>query len=78
MNSNISERSKKIGLKIRLERTKKHLSQRELAGLANINTNSVGAIERGESSASIETLEKIAAALELNFEDLVNVLNVEL
>ncbi len=78
MNSKISERSKKIGLKIRLERTKKGLTQEKLAELAGRNTNSISAIERGESSATIETLERIASALGLKFEDLINISKVDL
>jgi len=78
MNSKISERSKKIGLKIKLERTKKGLSQEALANLADLNINSISAIERGRSSASIETLEKIADALELKFDDLITLSQVDL
>ena len=53
----------KIGLKIRLERTKRKLSQEKLAELSDLSKVSIGAIERAEWSPTIETLAKIASAL---------------
>ena len=42
--------SKKVGHKIKVERTKKDFTQEELAYAANISRSSMGLIERGESS----------------------------
>ena len=39
---------KKIGLNFRVERTKKSLSQEKFAELANVHTNYIGKVERGE------------------------------
>lgn len=78
MNSKNNKLSSKVGTKIRLERTKRGLSQEKLASLANLNVNSVGAIERGVSSPSLETLEQIANALEMPLLELINTDKVDL
>ncbi len=70
--------SAKIGLKIVLERTKRKLSQEKLAELSNLSKNSLGAIERGTSSPSIDTLDRIAAALNIELSELVKVKSVDL
>ena len=79
MQTNINDKlSKKIGLKIRLLRTKQQISQEELGYRAGINKNSIGAIERGTSSPTIDTLNQIAHALNINIVDLVDVSKVDL
>jgi len=70
--------NKIIGLKIRIERNKKKISQEQLGLLANLNKNSIGAIERGESSPTIETLEQIANVLEITLPELVDVSKINL
>ena len=70
--------SAKIGLKIVLERTKRKLSQEKLAELSDLSKNSLGAIERGTSSPSIDTLDRIAAALDIELSELVKVKSVDL
>ncbi len=70
--------TKKIGLKIKLERTKRGLSQEKLAELSKLCLNSIGAIERGVSSATIDSLNNIASALEIPLEDLVNIKKFDL
>lgn len=70
--------STKIGLKIVLERTKRRLSQEKLAELSDLSKNSLGAIERGTSSPSIDTLDRIAAALNIELSELVKVKSVDL
>lgn len=55
---------------IRNLRKKKSLTQERLAELANINTTYLGKIERGESSPTIDTLAKIAKALDMSILDL--------
>lgn len=74
----MSERIKKIGLKIKLERNKRNLSQEKLSELSGISKNFIGAIERGQSEPSISTLEQIAAALGVEFDDLINISKFEL
>ena len=70
--------SKKIGIKIKLLRTKLNLSQEELGFKAGLNKNSIGGIERGENVPSIDTLNKIACALEISLSDLIDVTKVVL
>ena len=70
--------SKKIGTKIKLLRTKLKISQEELGFRAGLNKNSVGAIERGESSPTIDTLDQIAKALEISIVELVDVSKIDL
>lgn len=53
--------------KIRLQH---HLSQEHLAIDANIPTNQIGRIERGEISTGIATLYKIAKALDMEVKEL--------
>ena len=59
-----------VGEKIRLLRTEKGLSQEKLGEAANLNSNYIGQIERGEKSLSVFTLKKIAEGLSLSLEEL--------
>ncbi len=68
----------KICKKVKLERTKKGLSQEELAFRAGVNKNTIWKIETGQVSPTIQTLEKIAQALELDFATLIDVSKVDL
>ena len=62
----------KIGLKIKLERTKLNISQEDLAFRANVNKNTIGAIERGTQSPTFDTLEAIAGAFGITVQELCN------
>ncbi len=70
--------NKKIGLRVRLERTKMGISQEKLAELAELNKNSIGAIERGESSPTIETLDRLAKAFKIELHELTNISQMNL
>ena len=70
--------SKKVGLKIKLLRNKMGISQEELGFRADISKTQIGLIERGESSPTIDTLYRIANALETTLIDLVDVSKVDL
>lgn len=72
MNIKNSELSKKFGMKVRIERTKRHFSQEKLAELANLNKNSVGAIERGESSPTLDTVDALAKAFGLSLQEILD------
>ncbi len=50
----------------------------KLTELSKLSKNSIGAIERGESSPSIETLNKIAKALNVELKELVDVTRIDL
>ena len=78
MDKKMDKLSSKIGTKIKLERTKRGWSQEKLASLANLNVNSIGTIERGTSSPSIDTLAQIASAFEMEVVDLIDVKKVDL
>ena len=70
--------NRKIGLKVKLERTRLGVTQEKLAELADLNKNSVGAIERGESSPTIETLDRLAKAFNIQLHELTNVSQMNL
>ena len=55
--------STKLGQVLRKSREGRGLSQEALAELADVNRGFLGEIERGARSASIETIKKLADAL---------------
>jgi transcriptional regulator with XRE-family HTH domain len=55
-----------IGERIRYYRTMRNLTQEEIAECIGSTGSYVGRIERGEKNVKIETLEKIADALNVN------------
>lgn len=61
----MSEISKLIGQRIRNYRTKQKLSQEKLAELSGCHPTYIGQVERGEKNATLESIEKIASALNI-------------
>lgn len=61
-----------LGERIRTERKKAKLSQEKLAEKADLNRNYIGEIERAEKKITIETLWRIAKALNLRVRDIVD------
>lgn len=59
-----------VGENIRLLRRQRGLSQEKLALKAGINTSYMGEIERAEKSPTIDIIEKIASALDIEIERL--------
>ena len=78
MRNKRSELTRKFGLKIKIERTKRHLSQDYLAELAGLNIKTISAIENGLSARSIETANDIAKALNIPLKELIDIENVTL
>ncbi len=78
MNKKAEKLSSKIGTKIKLERAKRGWSQEKLAHFADLNVNSIGTIERGMSSPSIDTLAQIASAFGMEVIDLIDIKKVDL
>lgn len=78
MNNKICEINRKIGIRIRVARLDKKISQEKLAEFADLNKNTVGSIERGEISPTIETLYKISEALDIELHDLVDVTKINI
>jgi len=62
----------KFGEKVREERLKQGLSQEELASRAGVHRTYIGMIERAEKNITLENIEKIANALEISLEKLMN------
>lgn len=62
----IDEIDKKVELNIRLERVKRGISQEILADMAGIARSTMGIIERGEQSPSLQTVAKVANALQID------------
>lgn len=60
-----------VGETIRTARKKAKLSQERLAEKADLNRNYIGEIERAEKKITLETLWKIAKALNVRVRDLV-------
>lgn len=67
MKSNIN---KLFGKRVAELRKEKHLSQEELADSCGIHRTYIGAIERGEKSPTLNSIEKIAKGLGVNVKDL--------
>lgn len=66
----MSDITKALGQRIRNYRTGKGWSQEKLAELSGCHHTYIGQIERGEKNATIESIEKIAAALEVSLSTL--------
>jgi len=62
----------KFGKKVREERTKLGLSQEELASRAGVHRTYIGMIERAEKNITLENIEKIAMALKIPLNKLMN------
>ncbi|WP_435207115.1 helix-turn-helix domain-containing protein [Micromonospora sp. bgisy143] len=54
-----------LGAALRQQRQRRELSQRQLAGLAEVSQTAVARIERGERSPSIPALERLFAAMDV-------------
>ncbi len=63
MNNKPTNVTKEFGLKVKLERVKRNISQEKLAELADVNRGTISTIERALSIPSIETAACIANAL---------------
>lgn len=59
----MSEIAKAVGQRIRNYRTNQGLSQEKLAELSGCHPTYIGQLERGEKNATLESIEKIALAL---------------
>lgn len=61
----MSDTAKIIGQRIRNYRTQLGLSQEKLAEMSSCHPTYIGQIERGEKNATLESIEKIASALDI-------------
>jgi transcriptional regulator with XRE-family HTH domain len=63
-----------FGNNLRAERSRKKLSQDELANLADIcDAKHIGNIENGKINTQLTTIVKILKALKINFDDLLKI-----
>lgn len=69
--------AKTVGQRIRNYRTKQGLSQEKLAELAGCHPTYIGQLERGEKNATLESIDKIAAALKVSLSKLLENLGHE-
>ena len=61
---------KLFGEKLRILRKRRRFSQEELAEKANLHPTYIGVIERGEQAPTLDTIEKIANALDIKVKEL--------
>lgn len=54
-----------LGERLRLLRSERNISQRDLARMAGLSPNAISLIERDETSPSVATLQSLAAALNI-------------
>lgn len=66
----MSDIAKIIGQRIRNYRTQKGLSQEKLAEFAGCHPTYIGQLERGEKNATLESVEKIASAMDVSLSEL--------
>lgn len=57
----------KFGLKVRALREQKDFSIEKLANISNVDRNYISDIEKGQRNVSLEVMEKILTALEIDF-----------
>lgn len=70
--SDYEEVLKKIGLNFRVERIKRTLSQEKFAELANVHTNYIGKVERGEQNLTVKKIVALANSLNIPVEEILN------
>ncbi|TRZ95993.1 MAG: XRE family transcriptional regulator [Dehalococcoidia bacterium] len=63
---------KQFGANVRLQRSKRGLSQEGLAELAGLHRTYVGAVERGQRNVSFINMVRIAKALGVELGELLN------
>lgn len=71
------KRAREIGMKIRAIRKQKNLTQKQLGERCGIAEPTIRRYELGKLNPKIETLQKIATALEVSLEDIFHFFNVE-
>lgn len=61
---------RQFGVTLRAERKARHLTQEKLAFAAGLSLTYIGEIERGQRMISLDTLQRLAGALELTSAEL--------
>ena len=73
----MSDIAKTVGDRIRALRNERGWSQEELAHRADIHPSYMGQLERGEKSATIDSLVKVINAFEISFDEFFRFMNTE-
>ncbi|QSB26476.1 helix-turn-helix domain-containing protein [Flavobacterium sp. CLA17] len=60
----------KVGKRIQEIRTKKNISQQDLASKCNFEKSNMSRLENGNANATLSTLEKVCNALEIDYIEL--------
>ena len=66
----LNELSKKFGKQIKIERIKQDISQEKLAELSDLHRTTLGIIENGKTSPTLDSIAKIANALNIKLSEL--------
>lgn len=70
MKNSLNNLSKNFGKRIKIERIKQEISQEKLAELSGLHRTTLGSIENGKTSPTLDTIAKIANALNLTISEL--------
>ncbi len=63
---------KLFGKNVRKHRHKKGISQEDLAGICSLHRTYIGSVERGERNVGLENIVKIARALNVTLQELLD------
>jgi transcriptional regulator with XRE-family HTH domain len=75
--NNFSEIFKKIGLKIKLLRIERKISQQDLAAACNFEKSNLARIEAGRTNPTVATLLKICQVLDISISQLFEFEDIE-
>ena len=64
---------KSIGMKFRVERIKQSLSQEKFAELANVHTNYIGKVERGEQNLTVRKIVELTNSLNISLDNVIKI-----
>lgn len=72
MMNNLDKLSKEFGKRIKIERIKKEISQEKLAELSGLHRTTLGTIENGKTSPTLDFIAKISQALNVKMSELLD------
>lgn len=64
---------KEIGMKFRVERIKQSLSQEKFAELADVHTNYIGKVERGEQNLTVKKIVDLTNSLNIPIDCIIKI-----
>ena len=68
----MNDLKKQFGVRLRLLRLHRQMTQEQLAAAANLSVDFLSLIERGKNTPSFNSLEKLAQALKMPVQELFN------